>query len=185
MYFGVIVPSVGGTPIRPDADIQPQVDAAVEVYDRTCNINLIFTGICHTRISPPDAGLRGGCGASGFFNDWCLAGSYFEFAAATCKFRDSFRRVIGYGAEIIVFIVQDVTGGKNGCSLAATDNYVVIEAKRGDQPFVAAHEMGHACGLVHASDPANLMFPSTPTANPTLTNFQIAFVRSSKHRVYI
>ena len=186
MYFGVIVPSVNGTPIVPDADIQRQVDAAVNFYDQTCNINLIFTGICHTDISPPDAGLTVGCDAGGFFNDWWLAGSYFEFAAATCKFTDSFRRVIGLGAEIIVFIVQDVTpSNTNGCSFASTQNYVVIEAKPTDQAFVAAHEIGHACWLPHDGDPANLMNPITPAANPILTNVQVAVIRWSKHCVYI
>jgi hypothetical protein len=187
MYFGVIVPSVRQIPIVTDAEIQRQVDAAVELYDRTCNINLIFTGICHTDISPPDAGLTVACDAGGFFNDWWLAGSYFEFAAATCKFTDSFRRVIGLGAEIIVFIVQDVTPSAttNGCSFGSTHNYVVIEAKPTDQAFVAAHEMGHACWLPHDGDPANLMNDITPSANPTLTNVQIALVRWSKHCVYI
>jgi hypothetical protein len=186
MYFGVVVPSVDGIPIVPDVDIQRQVDAAVSFYDATCNINLIFTGICHTNVSPPDAGLVVGCDAGGFFNDWWLAGSYFEFATATCKFTDSFRRVIGYGAEIVVFIVQDVTpSGTNGCSFASTHNYVVIEAKPTDQPFVASHEMGHACWLPHVSDPANLMNPVTPSANPTLTSLQISVIRWSKHCVYI
>ena len=185
MYFGVVVPKVDGTPIVTDADIQRQVDAAVNFYDQTCNINLIFTGICHTDVSPPDAGLTVGCDAGGFFNDWWIAGSYFEFASATCKFTDSFRRIIGLGAEIIVFIVQDVTpANTNGCSFASTHNYVVIEAKPTDQAFVAAHEMGHACWLPHVSDPANLMNPSTPPANPILTDVQISLVRWSKHCVY-
>lgn len=186
MYFGVIVPSVDGVQIVPDADIQRQVDAAVAFYDATCNINLIFTGICKTGISPPDAGLSVGCDAGGFFNDWWLAGSYFELATATCKFMDSFRRVIGLGAEIDVFIVKDVTPAKtNGCSFASTQNYVVIEAKPSDQAFVAAHEMGHACWLAHVDDTNNLMNPSTPAANPVLSNLQISLVRWSKHCVYI
>lgn len=185
MYFGVVVPSIEGRPIATDANIQRQVDAAVAFYDRTCNINLIFTGICHTDIAPPEAGLTVGCDAGGFFNDWWLAGSYFEFASATCKFTDSFRRIIGLGAEIIVFVVRDVTPvNTNGCSFASTHNYVVIEAKPRDQAFVAAHEMGHACWLLHVSDPTNLMNSTTPAANPTLTNLQIGLVRWSKHCVY-
>lgn len=181
MYFGVIVPSVNSTPIVPDVDIQRQVDAAITFYDSTCNINLIFSGICHTDIAPPEAGLNFACDAGGFFNDWWLAGSYFEFSAATCKFKDSFRRVIGLGSEIIVFIVQNVQDAPptftNGCSFASTHNYVVIEAKPTDQAFVAAHEMGHACWLGHEDDLANLMNSTTPGTNPTLTNLQIALVR--------
>ncbi len=186
MYFGAIVPSVNETPIVTDAEIQRQVDAAIDFYDRTCNINLIFSGICHTNISPPEAGLSVDCDAGGFFNDWWLAGSYFELASATCKFKDGFRRVIGLGAEIIVFLVQDVTPvNTNGCSFGSTHNYVVIEAKPTDQSFVAAHEMGHACWLGHDDDAANLMNSTTPATNPTLTNVQIALVRWSKHCVYI
>jgi hypothetical protein len=186
MYFGVVVPSVGGSPIVPDADIQRQVDAAVALYDATCNINLIFSGICHTDVHPPESGLVVGCDVSGFFSDFWLGGSYFEFATATCKFTDGFRRVIGYGAEIVVFIVQDVTPAPtNGCSFGSSHNYVVIEAKPTDQAFVAAHEMGHACLLPHVADPANLMNPSTAPINPTLTNVQIAVIRWSKHCVYI
>ncbi|MDQ3582458.1 MAG: hypothetical protein M3495_13015 [Pseudomonadota bacterium] len=184
MYFGVIVPPIA--PIASDADIQRQVDAVVDFYGRTCNINMIFTGICHTDISPPDGGLTVGCDEGGFFSDWWLTGSYFEFASATCKFTDSFRRVIGLGAEIIVFVVQNVTpANTNGCSFASTHNWVIIEALPTDQAFVAAHEIGHACWLPHDGDRANLMNPITPAANPTLTNVQIALVRWSKHCVYI
>lgn len=184
MYVGVIVPPI--TPIASDADIQRQVDAVVAFYDQTCNINVIFTGICHTGVSPPDAGLTVGCDGSGFINDWWLTGSFFEFATATCKFTDSFRRIIGLGAEIIVFIVQNVTpANTNGCSFASTHNWVVIEALPTDQAFVATHEIGHACWLPHDGDPANLMNPVTPAANPVLTNLQIALVRWSKHCVYI
>ena len=184
MYFGVIVPPI--TPIASDADIQRQVSAVVQFYDQTCNINMIFTGICHTDISPPGGSLTVGCDAGGFFNDWWLPGSYFEFASATCKFTDGFRRVIGLGAEIIVFIVQNVTpANTNGCSFASTHNWVVIEALPTDQAFVAAHEIGHACWLPHDGDPANLMNSITPATNPTLTNVQIALVRWSKHCVYI
>ena len=186
MYFGVVVPSVGGVQIVPDVDIMRQVNSAITFYDTTCNINLIFTGICKTGITPPAAGLSVGCDAGGFFNDWWLAGSYFEIASATCKFTDSFRRVIGLGAEILVFIVQDVTPvNTNGCSFTSTHNYVVIEAKPTDQAFVAAHEMGHACWLTHDSDTNNLMNGSTPVANPVLTSLQISVVRWSKHCVYI
>ncbi|UII29747.1 zinc-dependent metalloprotease [Fulvivirga ulvae] len=189
MYFGVVVPSVRGTPIATDADIMNQVNAAIAFFDQTCNINMIFTGICHTGVKPPDAGLTVGCDAGGFFNDWWLAGSYFEFAAATCKFTDGFRRVIGYGAEIIVFIVQNVTpdtpsSTTRGCSFGSTHNYVVVEAGTAVSNFMASHEIGHACWLPHDGG-TNLMNPSVPFTNPTLTALQIATVRGSKHCVYL
>lgn len=190
MYFGVVVPSVNGVQIVPDADIQRQVDAAIAFYDSICNINLIFTGICKTSISPPEGGLVVSCDTGGFFNDLWLAGSFFELATATCKFTDSFRRVIGLGAEIVVFVVQNVTpdstsGGTNGCSFTSTHNYVVIEAKPTDQVLVTAHEIGHACWLTHDSDANNLMNRVTPVTGAVLTNLQISVIRWSKHCVYI
>jgi Matrixin len=186
MYFGVVVPSVEGTPIISDSEIQRQVDAAIDLYDRKCKIKLIFTGIRHTKVPAPAGGLSVGCDASGFFGDWWIAGSYFEFASTFGKYPRSFRRVIGHGAELIVFIVQDVTPtNTNGCSFGSTHNWVVVEAKASDQSFVAAHEMGHACWLGHRSDANNLMSPSTPTSDPELTFWQISLIRWSKHCVYI
>jgi hypothetical protein len=130
MYFGVVVPSIGGAPIAPDSEVMRQVNATISFYDTTCNINMIFTGICHTTIDPPGGRLTQDCDAGGFFTDWLLDGSYYEFASALCKFRDSFRRVIGLGAEIIAFVVQEINpGGTNGCSFASTHNYVTIEAR--------------------------------------------------------
>jgi len=192
MYFGVVVPSVDGTAIANDVDIMTQVNATIAFYDTTCNINMIFTGICHTDIAPPDGGLTVACDAEGFFNDWWLPGSYFEFAAATCKFVDGFRRVIGYGGEIVVFVVRNVTPdtpmrGTAGCSFGSTHNYVVVEARPTSPILLAAHEIGHACWLPHDGGVNNLMsgnaIPLPATA--TLTNLQIATVRSSKHCVYI
>lgn len=186
MYFGVIVPSVNGVQIASDTEIMRQVNAAIAFYDSTCNINMIFTGICRTSLSPPEAGLTVACNETGFINDWLAAGSYFEFATATCKFSDSFRRVIGLGAEILVFIVQDVTPAlTNGCSFTSTHNYVVVEAKSSDQALVATHEIGHACWLSHDDDTTNLMNPTTPGGAAVLTNLQISVVRWSKHCVYI
>lgn len=189
MYFGVVVPSVGGVPIASDTAIMRQVNAAIDFYGRTCNINMIFTGICKTTITPPADGLNVNCNEGGFFSDWWLAGSYFEYASATCKFTDGFRRVSGYGGELIVFVVQNVGPDSpgnvfGGCSFGSTHNYVVVEAGPGVSDFMASHEIGHACWLDHSSG-TNLMNGTVPFTNPTLTNAQIALVRGSKHCVYI
>lgn len=184
MYLGVVVPSVNGTPIATDPDIMLQVDAAVAFYRDTCNIKVIFTGICHTKVKPPAAGLKVDCDAAGFFNDWWLAGSYFEAATALCRFRDAFRRIFGLGAEIIGFIVQEIPGAI-GCSFGSTHNYVVVIAGQNIWVFTLAHEMAHACWLIHVADSTNLMAVNASPLNPTLTNFQIATIRGSKHCVYI
>jgi hypothetical protein len=187
MYVGVIIPSRDGTPIATEAQILPQIDKAKDLYKKLCNIKIVYSGACTPGTNAPEDALRVGCDAGGFFSDWWIGGSYIEFVSATCKFSDGWRRVLGYGAEIVVFYVTDVqpdtaSSRTVGCSFASTHNYVVVEPTAG--PSVAAHEIGHACWLAHVGDPQNLMWPSSLAADPTLTNVQIALVRWSKHCVY-
>jgi hypothetical protein len=185
MYVGAIVPKVNGTPIVSDAEIQRQIDAATDLFLRKCNIKVVFTGIRHTKVPAPAGGLSVGCDAGGFFGDWWIAGSYFEFASTMGKYPRSFRRVIGHGAELLVFIVQDVTPGHTiGCSFGSTHNWVVIEASPSDDSFVAAHEIGHACWLTHRNDVNNLMAGSASSPDPVVTGWQTSLIRWSKHCVY-
>jgi hypothetical protein len=188
MYFGVIIPSVNGSPIATQAQLQPQIDGAIATYDRLCNVDLRFTGFCQPGAAPPDGAMSPECGAGGFFADWWLPGSWYEFVSATCKFESGWRRIVGYGGELLVFVVSNVqpdttTSSTVGCSFAATHDYVVVEARAG--PQVAAHELGHACLLPHDSDPNNLMFASNLVATPSLSNVQIATVRWSRHCTYL
>ena len=186
IYVGVIIPNRDGEPITTEAQILPQIEKAKEIYKRLCNVKIVYAGACSPAIDAPSDALNVGCDASGFFSDWWVGGSYIEFVSATCASSDGWRRVLGYGAEIIVFYVSDVTpdtpSNTVGCSFASTHNYVVVEPTSG--LAVVAHEMGHACWLWHVDDPNNLMIKQDQVANPTLTNLQISLVRWSKHCVY-
>lgn len=188
MYVGVVIPTRDGRPITTEAQILPHIEKAKEIYKRLCNVKIVYAGACTASIDAPGDALNVGCDAGGFFSDWWVGGSYIEFVSATCQFSDGWRRVLGYGAEIIVFYVDNVTPDTAtkstvGCSFASTHNYVVVEPTA--NPAIAAHEIGHSCWLAHVEDdPNNLMFPSNLAANPTLTNGQIALVRWSKHCVY-
>lgn len=186
MYLGVVVPSVDGAPVTTDELVMRQVDAMIALYDSRCNIRVIFTGICHSGVAPPDEALNPGCDAGGFFHDWWLAGSYFEFATSLCKFLDSFRRIVGLGAQLVAFAVREVTPtATRGCSFGSTHNYVLVEFRATHPNFILSHEVGHSCWLTHSSDPPNLMFSSSPATNPQLTDWQVAVIRWSKHCVYI
>ncbi len=87
--------------------------------------------------------------------------------------------LIGYGAPVTVFVVRSISD-KNGCSLGLLTDYVTIEAKavlrtRG----LMAHEIAHACGLLHSQDTTNLMFPTGPGTE--ISRFQTAVFRNSRH----
>lgn len=192
MYFGVIIPVINGNPIALEADMQPQVDAVIEIFDRTCNIDARFTGFCCTDLAPPGGSLVVGCDAGGFFGDWWLNGSWFELVSRTCKFESNWRRLIGYGGELLGFVVNNVTPDSAGsltigCSFSATHDYVVIEGPPNADRATLAHEFGHACLLPHHDgDAANLMNPIvTGVALVTLTALQISTVRWSRHVTYL
>ncbi len=156
---------------------------------------LLYSGSCIAP-SPPDApqgALDPACGAGGFLQDFGLAGSYYEFASSICAFEDGFSRVSGYGGELIVFPIRNVIG-KIGCSGGPTHNYIVVEiGSLRSSPATLAHEIGHACGLLHINvfpvyinDPNNLMYSSAPGVGitPSLRRWQKALIRNSKHCVF-
>lgn len=191
LYFGVVIPVINGVPIATEAQVQPQVDSVIEIYNRTCNIDARFTGFCQTSISPPGGSIIVNCNIGGFFEDWWLKGSWFEFVSNTCKFESNWRRVLGYGGEVLGFVVNNVTPDSSasstiGCSMAGTHNYVVIESGTGIDPATLAHEIGHACLLSHSNAANNLMAATvTGAAFPVLTNWQSSVVRSSRHVTYL
>lgn len=187
MYFGVIIPVRDGTPLMAEADIQPWVDTAIEIYDRTCNIDLRFTGFCRTRIATPSVPFTVDCGAGGFFADFWVDGSWFEFTSRLCKFESNWRRFLGKGSEIIVFIIDGYTGNSVGCSMSATHDYVTVQVAPGPFPDTVAHEIGHACLLWHMNTGGTNLLDTggRTTPQPVLDRLQIAMVRSSRHCTYI
>jgi len=197
MYFGIVIPVINDTPLITEAQAQPWSDAATEIYDRTCNVDLRFTGFCETGVQPPGGTITVDCGVGGFFADWWLDGSWFEFVPNTCKFQSNWRRVTGFGGEIIVFMVNGFSSNSLGCSMSGTHNYVTVLAPPpgggvvgSTAPFndTVAHEIGHACLLWHTSTTGNTNLMDTggrSTTTPVLDRLQVAMVRSSRHCVYI
>jgi hypothetical protein len=147
--------------------------------------------------------------------DTTEAGVYFQTTITEMLWEDNPWFVIRVGAPIVVFVVDDVSGADHvGCSAGPLVDYICVEggvmlvspqttpvtAPIMPEPAgstiasaseVLAHEMGHACGLLHDNvadeqngDPTNLMYFSSPRGD-NLSPFQRAIVRSSPHVTYI
>lgn len=116
------------------------------------------------------------------------AGDFFE----TYLTQNAAGALTGYAAPVTAFIVRDVDG-KAGCSLGPLADYVTVAlcglATTGlDEegvalPRILAHEIGHACGLWHVRDPANLMDPRGPGVG--LRPWQRLILRNSRHVTYL
>lgn len=186
MYVKVIILNDDGKPLTEEASVIPFIETAKSIFRIQCNVNMIYTGVCVPRRPTPQEALDISCDAGGFFSDWWLAGSYYELVSAECAFKDGWRRVTGFGAEVIVFIINNVTDffprQTIGCSMGATHNYVLVEA---GNMLSLAHEIGHCCGLLHFVDTTNLMNPDSSSATTGLVNWQRAIFRNSRHVVFL
>jgi hypothetical protein len=192
MYVKLIILNNGGVPLTNEATVMRGINTFRNLYDTVCNINVIYTGLCVPQIVTPGDANNVECGGGGFFSDWWIAGSYYELVTSDCAFEDGWKRVIGYGAETIIFVVQNITPPATvGCSFAGTHNYIVIEPNASGIQSIA-HEVSHNCLLSHVDgDNTNLMFPNIRLdgagnlINSGLTNFQIASIRGSRHVQFI
>jgi hypothetical protein len=119
------------------------------------------------------------CDFKAIIQDLTLPGFQYQYNTIKTFFHSSFRRVFGFGAPITVFIVRKITK-KGGCSIGWLSDYVTLRYKHS---HCLAHEVGHACNLLHTDDPENLMYPKSCDPEK-ITPRQIILMRSSRHVSY-
>lgn len=118
------------------------------------------------------------CDFAAVKQDFGLPGLYYQYYMVTACFETAFRRISGYGSPVIIFVVRDI-GKFGGCSLGWLTDYVSVKHT---SLRTTAHELGHALNLLHRKDPDNLMHPASASKpNVTLTTWQIAMLRASRH----
>lgn len=121
------------------------------------------------------------CNLPALLQDFGLPGAQFQYNTLSQFFESGLRRITGYGAPITVMVVKDI-GKFGGCSLGWLSDYVTVKFS---SMYTTAHELGHACNLLHREDKNNLMHPSSGRQEDIiLTNWQVAFLRASRHITY-
>jgi hypothetical protein len=121
------------------------------------------------------------CGSCALGNDLVVVGSKFEVMMTSESFWGNSGRAISIGAPVVAFTVRSFSDGKQGCSLGPLTDYVTILLKRDDlDSSVLAHELGHACNLLHVSNSNNLMYKD-PSRGYALTVWQKMLLRASRH----
>lgn len=154
-------------------------------------LSAIFRRVAAVRLLPADpmlitvgqpspaAALDVHCEDGAWQEDFGPAGAYFRRLCA----KNVPGRLLGYGEPITVFIVRQISN-KGGCSLGLLTNYVTLKASTLSRSHtLLAHEVGHACGLLHRPDKPNLMYPNGP--GKELTTWQAAILRNSRHVTYL
>ena len=116
--------------------------------------------------------------------DWFRSNSAFTGAGS----------LLGYGAPITVFVIEDVQGPYNGCSPGGFQDWSIMDptavrksptnpVDEEERQLTLAHETLHSCGLLHRSS-HNLMRHASQGRTRHLTRWQQAVVRSSGHVTY-
>lgn len=167
-------------PTATPESLNPEIQRAIRIYKESANVKLIVEAIHTVEASSPAWALDVHCDAGAWVDDVWLTGSWFELTATGYCLDGTSRRVIGWAAPVIVFVVRDVKG-KKGCSLGPFSDYVTVE---GGDPACFAHEIGHACGLWHYESDRNNLMHST-CGGTKLKKWQRVILRNSRHVTYL
>jgi hypothetical protein len=196
----VIVVHDGSGPVAPKATVLTEVQELVDIFYDKANIRvipdnpLVFRTGFHQKETAGDAFIyemskspkaiikvRSSFGA--YLQDLWVQGFWYELLMARHDLWGNFRRLIGYGAPLVVIAVKDYHSSAIGNSLGAITDYLTVEGPETADKTTIAHEVGHSCGLLHDKSAGNFMHASA--ANPRdLSSGQALWIRNSRHVTY-
>jgi hypothetical protein len=187
-----------GVEVASPASVVPHIQNAIDIFRAEANVRVIPVGPfqydsgfadderastewVHVVDGPSDSEILDvECGVDAAGEDLTTVGSRFELLMSTMCFYGNWRRVVGYGAPVTVFVTRTVGDTfRLGCSLGPLSDYVTIE---GGNPICVPHELGHACNLWHVGGATNLMNESC--GRRELDWWQISILRNSRHVTY-
>jgi hypothetical protein len=177
----VILRDEKGLPLAREELVMQAVYETIRIFGSAAQVQVVPSGwlVVTAPHAAPKAALEVNCDSQAWREDMGAAGAFFRSLMA----RTAVGTALGYGPPVTVFVVRDIAG-KGGCSLGPLTDYATLEAgiiERGRR--LLAHEIGHACGLVHSKTKANVMFPIGP--GDQMSRWQAAVFRSSRHVTYL
>ncbi|MEZ4515507.1 MAG: matrixin family metalloprotease [Chloroflexota bacterium] len=176
----VILRDERGLPVMDEPAAQRAFDETARILGRAAQVEMVPVGwrVVTAPHGAPTAALDVRCTDGAWSDDLGEAGSFYRSIMA----KTAVGTIVGYGAPVTVFVVRSISD-KNGCSLGMLTDYVTVEAREALRTRgLIAHEIAHACGLLHSQDKANIMYPTGPGA--TMSRFQTAVFRNSRHVTY-
>ena len=176
----MVIADAEGNPLVPIATIQGHIRAARAVFKK-CNVNVIaspiilVTGKSHLAVGPD-------CDADGFFSQHKLEYEHLSCCDGLLERVNCLRFPSGliWPRHVLKAIWLSDVPGKGGCYIFP-DSFVQIDDS--GSVNILAHEMGHACDLLHRDEVNNLMHSSA--VNSDLTDFQCCTIRTSRFVTFL
>jgi len=168
----IILLDENATELIPQENLGETFKITKRILDEQADIEVIQTGVLIAG-GAPEGALDVTSPTGSFFELWGEVGAYFNSLAGIGPFT---RRL----SVIIVRTMEE----HEARSFGPTANFILITKTHFANPKepekIVAHEIGHACGLLHREQKVNLMYHTEDDRGEKLTNWQSAVMRGSK-----
>ncbi len=172
----IILLDENATELIPQENLGETLKITKRILDEQADIEIIQTGVLIAGGAPIGA-LDVTSPTGSFFELWSEVGAYFNSLAGIGLFT---RRL-----SVIIVRTMEV---HNGRSFGPMVNFVLVEKQYFEDPknqaTIVAHEIGHACGLLHRKPKENLMH-QPDDRREKLSRLQSSVMRGSRFVWYI
>jgi|SRR5262249_40092422 len=178
----VILHEPGQKPLVTEQEAQDSINRAAAIIKDRFDVRVTGFGEPHIttlKEDAPAAALNVECSFDGNVETELEEGG--EFFASHLAGWNVVPVTIVY--PVTVFVIAHVThsGGEwRGCSAGIFTDYVVLTPKGMNDDTTLAHELGHACSLLHRDTQTNLMYHGFDRGT-SVTGWQKFWFRTSRH----